>query len=157
MKICILSLLFCMVLTTSLKAQSEPGKQQTEVHQSLIKFFESFSKLDTVLARQYLAQDFILIEDGVIWNTDSLITNFKQLKNQMKTTNFVRINQLDFIKTEIIGKSAWVAYQNTANLTFNNVQKRKMQWIESAFLIKKGSSWKIKMLHSTVLPNKKKR
>ncbi len=91
----------------------------------------------------------MLLEDGAVWNTDTLISKV----NQLKALDFSRTNRLNFIRTEVKGNTAWIAYHNAADITING-QKMTMQWLESAVLIKEGKEWKIKVLHSTVIKPK---
>ena len=145
------SFLLLLLLFTVTTFNAQNNNEQTKVHQSVAKFFDGFSALDTIIVKQYSANDFILLEDGVVWNIDSIKVSFHQLKDQLKGASLVRVNHFDFIKTEVKGNSAWVAYNNTADFTFNNVKKRKIEWLESTFLVKEGNIWKIKLLHSTIL------
>ena len=52
------------------------------------------------------------------------------------------------METEQKGDMAWVSYHNTADLSVQT-KKMKVQWLESAVLIKEGQHWKIRLLHST--------
>ncbi len=68
---------------------------------------------------------------------------------------FKRTNNLNFIKTEVKGNTAWVYYNNTAEMTINGKQ-RNANWLESAVLVKKDKDWKVKLLHSTTVQPKAK-
>ena len=150
----LLSLLFLFIVTTYLNAQTQNSNEQTKIQQTIIQFFEGFSALDTTIIKQYSTKDFLLLENGSVWNLDTVAVHFNQLKDRLKGGSLTRINHLEFIQTEVKGNSAWVAYNNTADITYDNVQKRKLQWLESAFLVKEGKDWKIGLLHSTVVKSK---
>ena len=149
-----LSLLCFFIATTYLNAQTQNSNEQTKIHQTVTHFFDCFSTLDTTIIQKYVTNDFILLEDGIVWNMDTIAVHFIQIKDRLKGGSLTRINHLDFIQTEVNGNSGWVAYNNTADITYNNAQNRKLHWLESAFLVKEGKDWKIRLLHSTVVKSK---
>ena len=119
------------------------------VNQTITKFFDAIAALDTKMMKEYTTKDFLLLEDGGVWNMDTLTNKLSPLK----TISFSRTNHLDFIQTEVKGTTAWVAYNNTADMTVNG-QKRNVRWLESAVLVKEGKEWKVQLLHSTTLKPK---
>lgn len=145
-----LLLSFLAVSTTFLSAQTQNSHhEQAKVNQTLIKFFDGIATLDMELINQCSTHDFLLLEEGEVWNMDT----FTKELNKLKTISFSRTNHLDFIQTEINGSSAWVVYNNAADIAVNE-QKMSIQWLESAVLMKEGSDWKIRLLHSTIVkPN----
>ncbi|WP_121356940.1 nuclear transport factor 2 family protein [Flavisolibacter nicotianae] len=132
-----------------LKAQPQKTGEQAQVNQAVNNFFDGIAALDAKTMKQYTTKDFLLLEDGAVWNMDTLANKL----NPLKTMNFSRTNHLDFIQTEVEGSIAWVAYNNTADMSVNG-QKMNVRWLESAVLVKEGKDWKIKMLHSTPLKPK---
>ena len=146
-----LLILFYFTAAICVNAQNHHNNEETKLRRSVTRFFDGFSELDPNIIKQYSTADLLLLEDGAVWNMDSIVISINRLKDQIKGAGFTRINHLDFIQTEVKGHSAWVAYHNTADLTFNNGQKRKLQWLESAFSVKEGNDWKIRLLHSTKL------
>lgn len=145
-----LLLSFLIVTAICLQAQTRNNNsEQTNVNQTVIKFFDGIAALDMRMVEQHSTKDFLLLEDGEVWNLDTLASKLAPLKS----VSFSRTNHLDFIQTEVKGNSAWVAYNNAADMTVNG-QKRSIQWLESAFLVKEGKDWKIRLLHSTVLKPK---
>lgn len=123
-------------------AQDEKVKIQSVV----INFFDGLSKLNSDEIKANCTADFVLLENGKVWNTDSLINFIAPLK----TMNFKRANTLKFISTDQNNEVAWVSYYNTADITLN-AQQMNLKWLESAVLIKEKDGWKIKLLHSTVI------
>ena len=144
-----LFMLLFIVASFCLKAQTQNSSEQAKVNQAVNKFFDGIAALDTKMMEQYTTKDFILLEDGAVWNMDTLTNKLSPLK----TMSFSRTNHLDFIQTEIKGSTAWVAYNNTADMSVSG-QTMNVQWLESAVLVKEGKDWKIKMLHSTPLKPK---
>lgn len=145
-----LSLFFIAATATCLNAQTQNNNgEQIKVRQAVTKLFDGIAALDMKIIKMYSTKDFLVLEDGAVWNTDTLASQL----NQLKDVSFSRTNYLDFIQTEVKGNSAWVAYKNTADITVSE-QKLSIQWLESAFLVKEGKDWKIRLLHSTTLKPK---
>ena len=107
--------LLLYLLFVGTHAYAQANEQQKEVQQTMIKIFDGMSALDLTEVQKYTTKDFILLEDGVVWNMDTLALKIEPLKK----TKFSRVNHLDFINTEIIGNAAWLAYHNAADYTVN--------------------------------------
>lgn len=117
------------------------------VNQVVIDLFQGFSDLNLEKIKSHCTNDFLLFENGAIWNADSLAPGINRRKG---SPDFRRINKFDFIKTEITGKTAWTSYYNQAEITSAGKTFR-VRWLESAFLVKEKKTWKMKFLHSTVV------
>jgi hypothetical protein len=135
-------LLFVVSISPALYAQRE----KENIEMSISKFFDGFSELAINKLKEYSTADFILLENGEVWNLDTLISKISGRKN----SNVRRVNKFEFIKTEQNRKVAWVSYHNTAEFTVNEKQQT-VKWLESAVLVKEKGIWKIKLLHSTRL------
>lgn len=121
-------------------AQNEKGSIET----SIIRFFDGLSEFNNDKLRNYSAPDFLLLENGEVWNLDTLINKLGEHKH----LNIERTNKFQFIRTEQSGNIAWVSYYNTAELKFND-KHQTIKWLESAVLTKDRGRWIIKQLHST--------
>ena len=137
-------LLYLLFAVTHANAQATV--QQKEVQQTMVKIFDGMSALDLAEVQKYSTKDLMILENGAVWNMDTLAVKIAPLRK----VSFSRVNHLDFIQTEISGNTAWVAYHNAADYIING-QKMNKQWMESAFLIKEGDNWKVMLLHSTVI------
>jgi hypothetical protein len=137
-------LFFFVLVTISFNSYAQNDKSKAEVNQTLIQLFDGIAKLDMNKIQQYSTHDVIILEDGAIWNMDSV----RNIVNMMKGTTFSRTNTFDFIQTEVKGNTAWVVYHNTADMTING-QAMNIRWMESAVLVKEGNAWKVRLLHST--------
>ena len=147
MRKCFFFLMILFTASTMLHAQGKD--EQVSVNHVINDIFDGIATLNIEKIKQNCTSDFMLLENGAVWNTDSIS---KRL-NQLKSISFTRNNHIDFIRTEVNGDAAWVAYNNMADMTVNG-EKRMVQWLESAFLVKDGNAWKVKMLHSTLLKPK---
>ncbi|MBC7525455.1 MAG: DUF4440 domain-containing protein [Flavobacterium sp.] len=114
-------------------------------------FDEIWSKLDSKNINKYYTKDFLLLENGEVWNNDS-IANY--LDNAIiRKPNPTRINKIEIIEIKVANKMAWVAYHNYATFTVDNKIIRKAHWLESATAILTENGWELEMLHSTPIKN----
>jgi len=142
----ILTFIFIAGFLTNGFSQQGSNTDSISVQQVVIKLFDGIAGLDSSEIVTHVTKDFLLLEDGQIWNTDSLIKVLKP----MKTQDFRRTNEFRFVSQQIAGGITWIVYYNTAHILFNG-QKRDINWLESAVLVKDDNNWKVKMLHSTML------
>jgi hypothetical protein len=138
--------LLVLVFVTGFSAQAQVAKDKTQIEASVIDFFEGMSTLSESQMKAELTPDFILVEHGLIWNADSLITHLKPMIGR----NVKRVNRFVFDKTSQTGDHATVVYHNSADFIMGE-KKQTVNWLESAVLVKQAGKWKIKLLHSTTL------
>lgn len=141
-------IILMMFFTTISFGQVSNETDKTRIKNLIIESFdEIWSKLDAKNIDKYFTKDFLLLENGEIWNNDS-IKNY--LDNAMlRKPNLKRMNTIDVIEIKIANKMAWIAYQNYAIFSSDNKIIRKAHWLESATAILTENGWKLEMLHST--------
>lgn len=143
-----ITLLIILLITSSLvKAQKVLSKDQLEVQETVIEFFEALSNRDSIALKKYCTADIVLFEYGSIWNADTLIRKAIKLNT---ATDFKRINNFDFISTTVTKNTAWT-YYNLHSEIIRDGKKITMQWLETVIAIKKKKRWQIKVLHSTLI------
>lgn len=135
--------IFLVLITIGLHAAAQ---QKNDIQAPVIRLFDGMSAMNNDAIKAELSTDFTLLENGKVWNTDSLTTAI----NKGKGMDIKRVNKFEFLKTEQAGNTAWVSYYNTAELEFKGRQIT-VRWLESAVLVKEQGKWKIKLLHSTEL------
>jgi ketosteroid isomerase-like protein len=135
---------FAVLFTTA--AQTKPSAEALPVQQAIKGVFDGFSALSLQKIMRHCTPDVTILEDGVVWNADSIATAFKR----MEGVDFKRVNSFNFLQTEVTGKTAWTSYYNQADVQVNG-KARQLRWLESAVLVKEAGGWKVKMLHSTVI------
>jgi hypothetical protein len=107
-------------------------------------YFEGIAKKDYQKMKDLTTDDFLLFEDGKIFNNDSLINmvgNFKKFTATYAFDNF-RINVDDSVGNMSYFDHGEFTINDTIHLTFN--------WLESASFKKIGDKWKLAFLHSTI-------
>lgn len=143
-----------ILLTLILIVQFFPGASQTswtkkeqQVQQVVTDLFQALSERDFDKLKANCTADITVLENGISWNLDTL----EQKINSTKSIHdFKRINTIGFLDTRIKGKMAWVSYNNRADVTRNG-QKGYVQWLESVILVREGKTWKVQLLHSTLI------
>lgn len=135
-----------LVSVYGLRAQVKPSEKQA-VQKVIIDVFQALADRDTCQLKFNCAPSFLLLENGLIWNVDSLLQRINQNK---AVKDFKRINTIDFIATKVRNNTAWTTYNNQAEVTKNG-QHSLIKWLETAVLIKEGKAWKIEVLHSTLI------
>lgn len=125
-------------------------KEKDSIEASISRFFDGIAEINADKVKAYVTDDFILLENGHLWNIDTLVNKISAPKN----AGVKRVNKFQFIKTGQNGNIAWVSYRNTAEFSLNENQQT-VNWLESAVLKKESGRWRIKLLHSTrVVPDK---
>jgi hypothetical protein len=135
----------------AVKSQNKLTTDQQQVQKTITEMFRGIAESDQEQVRHNCTTDIKILENGVVWNIDSLVSKI----NERKSLSYTRINTLDFIETTINRNVAWAFYNNQADVTLNG-QSGTIKWLESALLIKDGKEWKIKLLHSTLVERIKK-
>lgn len=150
-------LIFILSLIFQIKAlaqnSTKPNDAQ-EIQQLIQDSFDSlFSGYRAELLDSFYTPDFLLLEQGEVWDMDFIKT---YLEDRSKNPNPVtRTNRFEFIKTEVFGERAWVAYHNWATFTKEGTAPREVYWLESASAIRTSEGWRLELLHSTRVESKK--
>ena len=150
-------LIFILSLIFQIKAlaqnSTKPNDAQ-EIQQLIQDSFDSlFSGYQAELLDRFYTPDFLLLEQGEVWDLDFIKT---YLEDRSKNPNPVtRTNRFEFIKTEVFGERAWVAYHNWATFTKEGTAPREVYWLESASAVRTSEGWRLELLHSTRVESKK--
>jgi hypothetical protein len=118
-------------ISLAIRTPAQTRNDEVAIKQRIIGFFDGVAKLDEGIIRSGLTKDFQLLEQGLVWNADSLIA---VLKN---------VNKAAFVRDV-----AWVSYWNYADIRLGD-RKFKRKWLESAVLLEESGTWRIAFLHST--------
>lgn len=143
----VISLILICGFTTSVYGQAN----EVDPQKAVIGLFDALSALDVAKAKSFCTADVTFLENGKIWNFDSLALRITSRK--ANSLDFKRINKIDFIKTKVAGRIAWIIYHNQAKITFSG-ETTIVKWLESVVVTKDSGEWKISLLHSTELERK---
>ena len=140
-------LLIAISFSGLLQAQEQITDSQQAVQQTVIKLFDALSNRDSVSLKLYCANDITLYEYGMAWNIDTLIS---RAITQNTSTDFKRINTIDFINTTINKEVAWTTYHLSSEITKDGKQA-SVKWLETVIVVKDKNKWKVKVLHSSLI------
>ncbi len=143
-------LIFIIVLGNRfISAGQATSSHDNEAVQNIVKqLFQGLADLDTSKVKAECFSDIQILESGKVWTLDSLL--LKVTTRKSRSTDFKRINKLDFIETRIVGDMAWASYYNQAIISFD-ARPVTVKWLETVILQKVKNIWKIILLHSTEL------
>jgi len=156
------SLFFIIFLISSCNPSSSTSKDQTTISSEEIKiakgliqnsFDDLWAGMDSTKILDYHTEDFYILENGEVW-TNQEIRNF--MKKNLDLDNLTyRKNRMDFLTIEKHGEAINIAYNNYATFSRNDSVIAEAQWLESALAIPTPQGWRLRMMHSTWIPQEK--
>ncbi len=129
-----------MILTCCQKPSDDPEKLKAVLN----GYFDGITTKDYQKLNDLTTEDFILYENGKVWNNDSLIKSISRYPNS--TINY----EFDNLKISVDQFSGSISYYNHGEFILNDTTRRNINWVESATFRKVGSEWKMDFLHSSV-------
>lgn len=146
-------LIILLSISNLLYSQDISSNDKEQAKQLIIDCFDDiWSDLDSSKVSKYHTGDYLLLENGVVWNNDSVRNYMTQsLKQKVRPK---RANDFDFIEVKQLGNSIWLAYHNYATWSVDDKDAGKAHWLESAVAIRTKEGWKLQMLHSTRIRNR---
>jgi len=143
-KLVTLACLALAITTLTAGKPNQPNDDPEKLKNVLNSFFQGVATQDFEKLKVATTSDFILYEDGRLWNIDSAFMN---IRNRMPyTVKFQLDNEKFFVDRE----SGDVTYTNHGDFVFSNTQKLSLDWVESATFRKINGIWKINFLQATV-------
>ncbi|WP_026969287.1 nuclear transport factor 2 family protein [Algoriphagus terrigena] len=140
--------LIFLFFSVSVFAQAQQTADEKEIQQLIQGSFDTlFSTFDSDQMSKFYTADFILLEDGEVWDNQILLDYFTEAKQNPNPAT--RVNRFEFIKTTVSGDRGWVAYHNFATISRDGEVIREVRWLESATAVKTDAGWRLDMLHST--------
>ena len=110
----------------------------------VVSFFDGIKTKDFQKMNDLTTADFVIFEDGKLFNNDSL---FKQMNSFAKYTAEYAFDNFD---TYVDANSGSTSYFNHGEIVLNDTIEIKIDWLESATFKKVDGKWKMDFLHSTV-------
>ncbi|MEX2230990.1 MAG: nuclear transport factor 2 family protein [Cyclobacteriaceae bacterium] len=141
----IVILFFFGLCISVLSCNNSPAEDDSEsVKQVIEAYFDGIKTRDGKKMKAVTTDDFLLYEDGRVFNNDSLISflnSFSSLSGEFT---------LDSMKINVDDNIANMVYLNRGDLVFNDTIRATYIWLESATFKKVDGVWKMDFLHSTV-------
>lgn len=139
---------FLLLISTGAFAQNTASSDEKEIQNLIQNSFDAlFSNYDSEQLPDFYTPDFLLFEQGEIWDMAFIQNYLTRAKANPNST--VRTNRFEFIQTKVDGNRAWVGYWNYATITKDGEVIREIKWLESATAVKTDKGWRLDMLHST--------
>lgn len=136
--------LLILTLPAPLTAQDD-GMPEAAVEGTVVAFFDALEASDYDSLRAVVTADFELVEDTAIMSTDEFVSFAKSFREGGTTLTW----KLGDFNTEIRRSVAWTRYRNRGRMTSPDGAVTRLEWLESAVLVKVDGQWKIDRLHST--------
>lgn len=127
--------------------------EEEQVAKALIQgsFDKIWGGVDSTEIANYHTDDFIILEHGEVWDNERIKV---YIRGQLERENRpLRKNRMEYLSIEKYGSSIQMAYHNYAEFVRADTLVAKRQWLESALAIKTPAGWRLKMMHSTRVPN----
>lgn len=145
---------FLLVLLTACQPPAGPvsaplTQKEEQTAKDLIQgaFDDLWAGTDTSKVSQYHTDDFLLLEQGMVWNNDSV--QQYMLSQLAQEDRPVRTNRMEYLSIDKYGNSIQIAYYNFADFTREDSLLGKARWLESALAVSTADGWRLKMMHST--------
>lgn len=136
----LLAVMLVLGVVTPVLAADDEGAR---VRQTMVDFFAAWSEGDVARYRSLCAQEYLLVEDGEIWDYERDVA---QLATRPK--DYKRKDDFDFRFTSVRGDTAYVVYQLTSAIAGEGRVRHRV-WLESAVLVRRDGRWQVALLHST--------
>ncbi len=109
----------------------------------IVDYFQAISDSDFEALHNLSTPDYVLYEDGLVWNNDSLIQSIRSMPGVVIEYEF---EAFDF---EADCNGSFIRYRNHGSVRLNDTTQMDVTWVESAYVRKVGDSLKLAFLHSS--------
>jgi hypothetical protein len=110
----------------------------------LTEYFNGIKTKDFQKMKDLTTNDFVLFEDGKVFNNDSL---FKMMNSFPKYTVEYTFDNMTI---NVDNKTGNMRYFNRGEFVMMDTMRMTNNWLESATFKKVDDTWKLEFLHSTV-------
>jgi ketosteroid isomerase-like protein len=120
---------------------------QAEVVKTVRSFFNALQRANDADFEATVTPDFYSFEGGMRFSEQQLLQFIKAQRSAGRSYKW-SVQDAD---VHVSGEDAWIAYLNRGSISDSSGAKDQA-WLESAFLKKEGTGWRIAFLHSTRVP-----
>ena len=121
-------LIFCLIVFTAITigcGQTLDHEDPEILKQVLFEYFEGIKNKDIEKMNGVTTSDFVLFEDGKVWDNDSLFSMLSSMPEYTAEFKFSNIN------VEIENKVGNVFYFNHMDITLSDRIKQHYDWIKN--------------------------
>jgi len=136
--------LLILTLFLSITILAQEKKDSLEIVQLLKEDYHTMQTHDINKHKGYCTDNYLLIENGEIWNMDNEADGYKKDAHRV----FDRKDYFDFKYIRIFENIAYAVYNLKSDIVENGNLTQK-NWNESVIFRKIEGEWKIELIHST--------
>ncbi|TFH38610.1 MAG: hypothetical protein E4G95_03195 [Bacteroidia bacterium] len=148
-RLSIISIISFLILFSCTTEVAIDKNAETKAIQNVVEsFFVSLGDFDAETMKSYITEDFLAFDLAKIMNIDDMVSALAEFK-EMGITDLNY--SIELVKSDVFEKNALFCYKNAASAKMGE-QEMSMEFIESCFMLKTETGWKVKFLHSTQVP-----
>ena len=151
LRIALVMIGFALVSSVDASAARAPQKaitnDQKQIVDTVNTILTALRTDDAAKLNSVISPDFYIFDGGTRFNGEALMALIKAQHVAGKDYKW-NVTEPD---VHISDNTAWIAYVNDGSIT-DASGRRNQHWLESAFLQKTGSIWKVLFMHSTPVP-----
>jgi ketosteroid isomerase-like protein len=132
------------VLIFSCQSRNDNNSQKEKLKSILTDYYISMAKKDLSQMNALTTPDFVMFDEGKVYNNESAVKSVEQLGNFSVTFKF------DSLNTHFDKANASAYYFREAAFTMNDSARAPLRFLESATFEKKDGKWKLRFLHATL-------
>jgi hypothetical protein len=136
--------LFVIIMIALLSCHPDNGNPKEELRKVLTAYYDALAKKDTGEINKLTTANFVLFEDGLIYDNKSSLRAIQQMP--AFTASFT----IDSLNAHIDKGDASVYYTRGANFIFRDSIHIAKKFLESATFKKENNKWKLRFLHSSL-------
>jgi ketosteroid isomerase-like protein len=124
------------------------GADADAIKQVISDYYDLFfRRLDAQKYRALLTDDYLLLENGEIFDAAGDIASMPKAGD-----GYQRSDAFEFRSLQVDGDSACAVYFLRSDVTDRTHGSRHLEWLESAVLRRRDLDWRVAVLHSTPIP-----
>jgi len=120
--------------------------EDAAIRQRVADLYKAFSAGDVPRYRSFLADDYLLLENGEIIDRDGDLAFFME-----RPEGFQRTDSFDFRHVGVIGDMAYAVYFVNSVASDPHTPPRSLHWLESIAFRKSKGEWLCVLIHTTVI------
>ena len=128
---------------------SQKSSDSTEIVHVLKEDYKTMVTHDINKHKSFCTEDYLLIENGEIWNMEREAIDYKKKAQRIVLRN----DYFDFKYVKVENNTAYAVYGLRSEITESGKLTTR-HWNESTIFRKVDGSWKIALIHSTPIPIK---
>lgn len=128
----------------SCQSESDNHLKKEELKALLSDYYNAMSKKDLDKMKSLTTPDFVMYDEGVIYNNESAVKAIEGIGP------FTASFAFDSVKAHLDKTDASAYYLREATFTMQDSTYAPMKFLESATFKKEGDKWKLRFLHSSI-------